>query len=67
MKDGFNCKEIKPKSIESIVEGLEFAMNNYSKMIEYSKNATKTVEKVVDSKRPTHAQHLHQIIQSYAK
>lgn len=58
MKDGFNCKEIKPKSVESIVEGLEFAMNNYSKMIEYSQNATKTVEKVVDSKRPTHAQHL---------
>jgi len=62
MKDGFNCKEIKPKSIESIVEGLEFAFNNYSQMVEYAQNATKTVEKVVDSKRPTHAHHLHQII-----
>lgn len=62
MKDDNNCKEIKPKSIESIVEGLEFAFNNYFKMIEFAKNATKTVEKIVDSKRPTHAQHLNLIL-----
>ena len=62
MVDGDNCKEIKPKSIDSIVEGLEFAFNNYLKMIEFAKNATKIVEKVIDSKRLTHAQHLNQII-----
>lgn len=62
MKDEYNCKEIKPKSVECIVEVLEFAFNNYSKMGEFAKNAIITVEKVVDSKRPTHAHHLHQII-----
>lgn len=62
MINDYNCKEILPKSIDSIVEGLESAINNYSKMVEYTKNATYTVEKIVDSKRPTHAQHLNKII-----
>jgi|SRR5690606_26658428 len=62
MKDGYNCKEIRPKSVESIVGALEFAVNNYDKMIEYAKNGTETVLKVVDSKRMTHAEHLNEVI-----
>ena len=62
MKDDFNCKEIKPKSVESIVEVLTYAMNNYPKMGELAKNGTKTVAKIIDSKRLTHAQHLNQIL-----
>lgn len=62
MKDGYNCKEIKPKSIDSIVEGLEFAFHNYPKMIESSKNGFNTVEKIVDSKRLSHAESLFEII-----
>lgn len=62
MKDDFNCKEIKPKSVESIVEILTYAMNNYPKMGELAKNGTKTVAKIIDSKRLTHAQHLNQIL-----
>jgi len=62
MKDGYNCKEIKPKSTDSIVEGLEFAINNYSKMVQYARNGAITVAKVVDSKRPTHAQYLNKMI-----
>lgn len=64
MKDGYNCKEIKPKSVESIIEGLEFAINNYSKMAEYASNARNTVSDIVDSKRMTHVEHLNQIIKN---
>lgn len=63
MKDDFNCRKIEPRSAESIYEGLKFAMDNYSKMVEYAKNGFKTVERIVDSKRMTHAQHLNRIIQ----
>lgn len=62
MKDAYNCKEIKPKSVDSIVEGLEFAFNNYDKMIEYAKSGFKTVSEIVDSKRMTHAEHLNKVI-----
>ncbi|NLB86401.1 MAG: glycosyltransferase family 4 protein [Bacteroidales bacterium] len=62
MKDGFNCKEIKPKSIESIVEKLEFAFNNYPEMIGYAKNGFNTVAKIVDSKRLSHAESLNKKI-----
>jgi len=62
MKDDFNCKEIKPKSVESIVEILTYAMNNYPKMGELAKNGTNTVAKIIDSNRLTHAQHLNQIL-----
>ncbi|MDY0144140.1 MAG: glycosyltransferase family 4 protein [Bacteroidales bacterium] len=62
MKDGYNCKEIKPKSVQSIVEGLEYAFNNYGKMIEFAKNGTNTVSRIVDSKRMTHVEHLNKVI-----
>jgi len=62
MKDGFNCKEINPKSVESIVEGLEFAINNYHKMTEFAKNGTALVTKIVDGNRPTHAEHLNKLL-----
>lgn len=62
MKDEYNCKRIEPMSIDSIVNALKFAIDNYSSMIEYAKNGMKTVEKVVDSKRLTHAQLLDSII-----
>jgi glycosyltransferase involved in cell wall biosynthesis len=64
MKDGYNCKEIKPKSVQSIVEGLEFAFNNYDKMIEYAKNGFKTVIPIIDSKRMSHAEQLTKIIRT---
>jgi glycosyltransferase involved in cell wall biosynthesis len=64
MKDGWNCKEIQPKSTESIVEALEFAFLNYDKMKDYAKNGTNTVYKIVDSKRMSHAQHLNEIIKT---
>ncbi|MGM0634768.1 MAG: glycosyltransferase [Bacteroidota bacterium] len=62
MKDGENCKEIKPKSVDSVVQALGFAMNNQEKMVQLAKNGATLVSKIVDSKRMTHAQHLNKII-----
>ena len=62
MKDKVNCLQIKPKSVESIVEGLYFAFNNYIQMCQFAMNAKETVRPIIDSKRPTHAQHLNQIL-----
>ena len=62
MEDGLNCKEIQPKSVDSLVEGLEFAMNNQEKMIQFAKKGLTLVANIVDSKRMTHAQHLNKII-----
>jgi glycosyltransferase involved in cell wall biosynthesis len=62
MKDGYNCKEITPKSVLSIITTLVYAMSNYSIMGQLAKNGTSTVERIVNSKHLTHAQHLNQII-----
>ena len=62
MKDKYNCIEIEPKSEESIVEGLEYAMNNYEAMIRYAKNGFDTVSKIVDVNRLSHAGMLNEII-----
>lgn len=62
MKDGYNCREIEPKSVESIVDGLEFAFSNYDKIIEFAENGRVTVAEIVDSKRLTHAQHLNKLL-----
>lgn len=62
MKDKYNCIEIEPKSEESIVEGLEYAINNYEEMIRYAKNGFDTVSKIVDVNRLSHAEMLNEII-----
>lgn len=62
MRDNFNCKRIEQKSINSIVEVLSWAMNNYENLGAYAQNATKTVSKIVDPKQLTHAQQLNQIL-----
>jgi glycosyltransferase involved in cell wall biosynthesis len=62
MKDEFNCIEINPKSVFSIVNKIEFAINNYSKMVEYAKNGLDTVKDIISSKRPSHAKQLNQIL-----
>lgn len=65
MKDGYNCKEIKPKSIDSIVEVLSFAMTNYEQMGEYARNGTLTISEVVNDKRISHAHHLNMLIKAH--
>lgn len=67
MKDDENCKALKPRSVESIVEALTYAMNNYKDMGRMANNATEMVAKVVDHNRPTHARQLYDKIKEYGK
>lgn len=67
MKDGENSRRIEPRSVDSIVDGLSYAMDNYSEMGKMAKNASAIVSQIVDRNRMTHAQHLNKIIQNYGK
>jgi glycosyltransferase involved in cell wall biosynthesis len=62
MKHGFNCWEIKPRSVESIKEALVYAMCNYIKMGELARNATETVNQLFKSRRLSHAESLNRVI-----
>lgn len=62
MKHNFNCIEITPKSVDSIVQALTYSMDNYNEVVKLAKNGFTTVAKIVDSKRFTHAQDLNQKI-----
>lgn len=62
MQDKVNCLRIEPKSVDSIVKGLIFAINNYELMCQCAANARETVRPIIDRNRPTHAQHLNQVI-----
>lgn len=65
MIDKYNCLEIKPQSISSIVDGIEYAFNNYSDLQKYAKNAIATVKPIVDSSRKSHAHHLSSLINDF--
>lgn len=67
MIDGENCKKIEPKSVDSIVSSLSYAMENYSEMGKMAKSASELVLKIVDRKRLTHAKHLNLLLDGYVK
>ncbi len=62
MTDCYNCLEIKPKSVDSIVERMAHALNHPAEMAQYARNAIKTVTPVVNSARLSHAGHLHKVL-----
>lgn len=66
MKHQYNCLEIKSKSVSSIVDAIEYAIQNYSEMEKYAYNGLKTVAPIVDSSRLSHAQHLNMLIKKTA-
>lgn len=67
MKGDENCKALEPQSVESIMEALTYAMNNYDDMGRMARNATELVAKVVDHNRPSHARQLYDKIKDYGK
>lgn len=67
MKDKENCRELVPRSADSIVEALTFAFNHYDEMGKLAMNGAKMVAKVVDRNRPSHARQLYQKIENYDK
>lgn len=62
MKEKYNALRIEPKSTESIVEKLMYAMNNYEKMGELAKKGTIKAGEIVDPNRPSHSEQLNQIL-----
>ena len=62
MINKYNCLEIKPKSVDSILNVLMYAFSNYSEMQSYAKNSFETVKPIISSSRQTHAQHLNMFI-----
>lgn len=67
MVDMENCKKLEPKSVQSIEEGIEFAIQNYEVMGRFAKSATQTVLKVVDPDRLSHAQDVDRIVRLIKK
>lgn len=67
MKDRYNCVRIQERSVDSIVEALLYAIENYETMGEYAHNATDTVLKVLDPKRLSHAQDVDKSIRELNK
>ncbi|ANH80934.1 hypothetical protein A8C56_08010 [Niabella ginsenosidivorans] len=62
MKNEFNCLEIIPQSAKSIVDVVKRLITNYSQVIGYTKNATTTIERILDTNKLTHAQALNKRI-----
>lgn len=62
MKDGVNCIRIEPKSVDSIVDKLQFVINNYEICNEILPNAEILIRNVIRKERPTHAEELNSIL-----
>ncbi len=60
MQEGLNCMKIEPKSINSIIDAVKVATDNYSMMINYAKNGTNTIKQILDPSRLSHAQDLNE-------
>lgn len=67
MVDGVNCKKIEAKSVDSLVKGLSYAMDNYHAMGCMALNASSLVGKIIDRNRLSHAQHLDLLLKNYEK
>lgn len=62
MTDCYNCLEIKPKSVNSIVNCLAYVFDHYPSVAELTFNATKTVLPIIQSSRQSHAEHLNTLM-----
>ena len=62
MTDCYNCLEIKPKSVNSIVNCLVYVFDHYPSVAELTFNATKTVLPIIQSSRQSHAEHLNTLM-----
>jgi glycosyltransferase involved in cell wall biosynthesis len=67
MKNNYNCLEIKPKSVDSIVENLTWVINNYHQMEKFAIEASKTVTQVLGTKKFTHAEDLNNKLRELIK
>lgn len=59
MIDNVNCLEILPKSVDSIVEKIDFSIKNYNKMGKLSKNASRLMADIFEDRKFSHAEELN--------
>lgn len=62
MLNDYNCKEIVPRSVDSLISNIEFAINNYDFMTKLASNANETIKKILDPNKLTHAESLNEEI-----
>jgi glycosyltransferase involved in cell wall biosynthesis len=62
MIDNYNCLKIMPFSVDSIVEKLEYAFNNYVNLNPLITNAQFTIREILDPKKLSHAEELNRVI-----
>jgi glycosyltransferase involved in cell wall biosynthesis len=55
MKNRYNCLQITPKSPVSIVEAIEFAIEDYGKMREFAANGKLTIQKIFNERKKSQA------------
>ncbi len=67
MKNNENCIELKPRSVDSIVGALSYALENYEDMGVLARTGTDMVARIVDRNRPTHAKQLLERIKDNGK
>ncbi|WP_185218497.1 glycosyltransferase family 4 protein [Sphingobacterium mizutaii] len=58
MKENINCLKIVPKSVDSIVEQLDYSMNNYDKVAVLASNASIDIKKIFETRKLSHAEEL---------
>lgn len=62
MKNNVNCLAIQPQSAESIYETLRSVIKNYEQVIPIAENATNTISDYIGDHTLSHAQLLHQYL-----
>lgn len=64
MKDRVNCLEIEPKSAQSVIDAIQYAINNYHEMEKIAQNAQETVKQIFEIRKLSHAQSLDKVLKT---
>ncbi len=67
MKADVNCRELLPKSVESIVDVMKKTIVNYTDLEEIAKEGTKTVQNILENRKYSHAEDLNYLIKELYK
>jgi glycosyltransferase involved in cell wall biosynthesis len=64
MKDNFNCLKIETKSTSSIVETIEFALNNYEDLSHLVNNSEILIREILTPSKLSHAEEFNNVIKN---
>lgn len=65
LRDNFNCLKIEPRSTDSIFEVLYNALKNYPMLFELAENGRNTIERVLNTRKLSHAQDLNRYLEFF--